>query len=355
MHRPDDSAASTLPDAPLDRNALPTFGAEELVADRWRIIRLIDRGGMGEVYEAEDLELGERVALKTVRPLLAGRLQAIERFKRETALARKVTHPNVCRIFDIGVHRRPGGADLFFLTMELLTGETLAQRLRRDGRLSETEALPLARQLGAALEAAHAAGVVHRDLKSSNVLLVQGESGPRAVVTDFGLACSGPLGEGIETAESENTPLVGTPDYMAPEQVEGGPVTAAADLFALGVVLYEIVTGTLPFRGERPLDAALARLKEPPIPPTDTYRIWIRTGPPPSCAAWRETRRRVRPVRPRSWLRWRAGRPVRACGRAVAWPSLAFGTCRGARTPRGCRQRYPKCWAPSLRRASRSG
>jgi tetratricopeptide (TPR) repeat protein len=283
-HPVDDSAASTLPPAAVDRTAPPAFQAEELIAGRWKIVRLIDRGGMGEVYEAEDLELGERVALKTVRPLLAGRIQAIERFKRETALARKVTHPNVCRIFDIGVHRRAegSGAGLFFLTMELLPGETLAQRLRRAGPLSEAEALPLARQLAAALDAAHAAGVIHRDFKSSNVLLVSTSepraagverraepevevSSLRAVVTDFGLACS-PLGP--EEADAASA-LVGTPDYMAPEQVEGGPITPAADLYALGVVLYETLTGRLPFGGEQRSSASmLARLHEPPVPPS---------------------------------------------------------------------------------------
>jgi eukaryotic-like serine/threonine-protein kinase len=264
----DDSRASTVPHAPADRSAPPAFGPGEMIAGRWRIVRLIDRGGMGEVYEADDLELEERVALKTVRPLLAGRAQAMERFRRETALARKVTHPNVCRIFDIGLHRRddPPGGEVVFLTMELLSGETLAQKLRRDGPFRESEALPLVRQLAAALAAAHAAGVVHRDFKSSNVLLVPAEGSLRAVVTDFGLACSDPIGESLRSPEPD-APLVGTPDYMAPEQVEGGSVTAAADLYSLGVVLYEMVTGALPFRGDQPLASAIARLHQPPTPP----------------------------------------------------------------------------------------
>ena len=152
--------------------AAATFGAGEIVAGRFRILRLLGRGGMGEVFEAEDLELREHVALKTVRPEIAADPQAVARFRQETQLSRKVTHPNVCRIFDLFRH-----GEITFLTMELLPGDTLAQRLKRRGRMHSAEALPFVRQMAGALAAAHAAGVIHRDFKTSNVILARGPSG----------------------------------------------------------------------------------------------------------------------------------------------------------------------------------
>ena len=235
-------------------------------------------GGMGELYEAEDLELQERVALKTILPHIASDERAIVRFKREVHLARQVTHPNVCRIYDVFRHKDAAGsadapaADVVFLAMELLHGETLADRLRRDGPLSTAEILPLLDQMAAGLTAAHRAGVVHRDFKSDNVMLVkpaQPDEEPRAVVTDFGLAWRSAQNESTALALSMSTEfeICGTPAYMAPEQVEGGPVTPATDVYALGVVLYEIVTGTWPFVGETPIKMATARLHEPPASP----------------------------------------------------------------------------------------
>src|SRR5262249_39479901 len=138
-------------------------------------------------YEAEDRELNEVVALKTLRAEAASDERALARFKREIQLARKVTHPNVCRIFDVGFHRADDEG-LMFLTMELVRGENLAERIRRTGPLSEKDALPIACQIISALSAAHAAEVIHRDFKSSNVVLTESPSGVRAVVTDFGLA-----------------------------------------------------------------------------------------------------------------------------------------------------------------------
>jgi tetratricopeptide (TPR) repeat protein/tRNA A-37 threonylcarbamoyl transferase component Bud32 len=226
---------------------------------------------MGEVYEAEDLELRERVALKTVRPEIAQDERAIERFKREIHLARKVTHPNVCRIFDLGHHQTPlGGGGITFLTMELLAGETLSEQLRRTGRLSTADAFPLVAQMASALAAAHSAGIVHRDLKPGNVVLVpskEGEGGVRAVVTDFGLARRLAPSETVAAPLSSAGEIVGTPAYMAPEQVEGGEITLAADIYALGIVMYEMVTGTPPFVGATPISTAFKRLKEPPASP----------------------------------------------------------------------------------------
>ncbi|HEY6324857.1 MAG TPA: tetratricopeptide repeat protein, partial [Thermoanaerobaculia bacterium] len=264
------------PTAAAAVSRLAVFSAGETVAGRYRIVRFLAQGGMGEVYEVEDLELRERAALKTVRPEVGADSLAVERFRREIQLARKVTHPNVCRIFDVSHHRPlhplPGddGQSIIFLTMELLAGETLAERLRRAGPLPPAEALPIIRQVCLGLEAAHQVGIIHRDLKPGNVVLVPARDGVRAVVTDFGLAR---LAAG-HAAESPGAPtlttaggLVGTAAYLAPEQLDDGEITTAVDIYALGIVLYEMATGTVPFVGESLLATAVKRLKENPVSP----------------------------------------------------------------------------------------
>lgn len=248
----------------------PALRAGEVLAGRFRIVEFLGEGAIGEVYEAEDLELGGRLAVKTLHPAIAADQRALLRFKREIQTARQVTHPNVCRIFDLFRHtpalrRRASDRDggVVFLTMEMLRGEPLSARLARCGAMVEAEALPIALQVAAALAAAHAAGIVHRDVKSGNVMLVETAAGTRAVVTDFGLARS-------STAPSSLTgtgTLVGSPAYMSPEQVAGDEVTAASDIYSFGVVLYEMVTGTLPFPGETAFRVALRRLDEPPPSP----------------------------------------------------------------------------------------
>jgi tetratricopeptide (TPR) repeat protein len=231
---------------------------------------------MGRVYEVEDTALRERVALKTIRPEIAQERKIIERFRREIHLARKVTHPNVCRIFDLGFHEIPAPPDApgeppqraLFLTMELLVGESLSQRIARVGRLTPEEALPIVAQLAAGLDAAHAMGIIHRDFKSGNVMLVDwpgAKAGTRAVVTDFGLAHGGG-GDDSLSSISDTGDRVGTPAYMAPEQIEGKELTPAADLYALGVVMYEMVTGIRPFEGTG-IAVAMKRLSEAPTPP----------------------------------------------------------------------------------------
>ena len=165
----------------------PSLLPGDLLCDRFRIVRFLGEGGMGEVYEAEDSELRERVAIKTLRSQIARDPRSVERFRREVHLARKVTHPNVCRIFDVFRHRAAPGQEVTFLSMELLRGESLAQLVRR-GALGRAEALPIVEQMVAGLAAAHGACVVHRDFKSANVLLVPSGADRRVVVTDFGLA-----------------------------------------------------------------------------------------------------------------------------------------------------------------------
>ena len=245
------------------------FAPGQLVSGRYRIVRFLGRGGMGEVYEAEDLELKEHVALKTLLPAIASDGRMIARFKREIQLSRKVSHPNVCRVFDLARHPADGSDPntTVFLTMEFLPGETLSARLHREGRLSAEEALPILSQTAEALDAAHKAGVIHRDFKPSNVMLVPSAGDARAVVTDFGLARSGaPSGETTATLTGA---LMGTLDYMAPELLAGGAATAASDVYAFGTVAYEMVTGRRPFAGDAPLAGAYLRFKGPaPSPRT---------------------------------------------------------------------------------------
>src|SRR5262245_9436755 len=269
MDSPRDPAPG-LPEADITRMApvVATFRAGDLLCDRFRVVRFIARGGMGELYEAEDLTLGERVALKTIRSEIAVHQKANQRFLREVQLARKVTHPNICRIFDLFEHRPPQGTAgaVSFVTMELLQGETLSQYLRTHGPLSVEDARPIVQQMAAALSAAHAADVIHRDFKTNNVMLLEAGPSrpPRVVVTDFGLAhlvgdASGITNEGITVTGD----VPGTPEYMSPEQIEGGVLTPASDIYALGIVIYEMVTGQRPFAADTPIASALKRVVEP--------------------------------------------------------------------------------------------
>jgi serine/threonine protein kinase len=247
----------------------------ELLAGRFKIVRFIAAGGMGEVYEAEDLELREHVALKTILPDILRKPNASSRFKREIHLARKVTHPNVCRIFDIFRHTpSQGGEETLFVSMELLHGKTLAEKLEVTRRFPMQEALPLVTQMASALSAAHDIGIVHRDFKPGNIVLVSPKRDGdhvRIVVTDFGLASRSlsPAADSSASTLTTTPDLSGTPAYMAPEQIEGHPATAASDIYAFGLVIYEMVTGQRPFQGDNPVSTALKRLSQAPTPPSN--------------------------------------------------------------------------------------
>ena len=216
------------------------LAAGEQLAGRFNVVRFLARGGMGEVYEAFDAVLQERVALKTLSLTTLDDAKSVEMLLAEVRLARRVTHRNVCRILELGLHHKRGES-IPFLTMEFLEGETLGARLRRTGQLSSNQTAYICEQLVAGLGAIHRASIVHRDFKSDNVMLVpDAPDVERAVVMDFGLAraMTTPL-SGIRVA-------VGTPPYMAPEQIEGKPATPAFDIYALGVVMVELLTGRLP-------------------------------------------------------------------------------------------------------------
>ncbi|HEY6306135.1 MAG TPA: serine/threonine-protein kinase [Candidatus Angelobacter sp.] len=224
-----------------------------LLAGRYRIIALLGRGGMGEVYRADDLTLGQPVALKFLPEDATKDETVLERFRNEVRISRRVSHPNVCRVYDVGEVD-----DHAFFTMEYVDGEDLASLLRRIGRLPADKDLEVARQLCAGLAAAHAKGVLHRDLKPANIML---DGRGQVVVTDFGLAG---LVEQIPGADVRS----GTPAYMSPEQLAGKEVTVKSDIYALGLVLYEIFTGKRAFDIESLSELARARSESAPSKPS---------------------------------------------------------------------------------------
>lgn len=227
-----------------------------LLAGRYEITGVLGVGGMGSVYRARDRELDEIVAVKVLRRELVAQPGMLERFRREVKLARRVTHVNVARVFDIGEHLGEK-----FITMEFVDGESLEARLTREGVLSIGDAVGLAIAMGEGLDAAHAAGVVHRDLKPDNVML---SHDGRVIITDFGIARAiAGGGDGNRTAGL----IIGTPQYMAPEQVVGGAISPRTDIYAWGLVLYEMLTGQTAWTGESPLAIATARMiASPPDP-----------------------------------------------------------------------------------------
>ncbi|MGA3040139.1 MAG: serine/threonine-protein kinase [Bryobacteraceae bacterium] len=233
------------------------FAPGYLLGGRYRIVAMLGKGGMGEVYRADDLSLEQPVALKFLPEAVAGNPDALARFRNEVRIARQVSHPNVCRMYDLGE------ADgCYFLSMEYVDGEDLGSLLRRIGRLPSDKALEIARKLCAGLAAAHEKGVLHRDLKPANVML---DGRGQVLLTDFGLA--GLAGQ-IEGAEVRN----GTPAYMAPEQLSGQEVTARSDIYSLGLVLYEIFTGKLPFESNTLAGLMRAQQESQPASPSTLVR-----------------------------------------------------------------------------------
>lgn len=234
-----------------------------LVGKRYLIRQFIARGGMGEVYEAFDRELQERVALKTVNSTASDSPRATHLLKGEVQTARRVSHPNVCRIYDFGTHvMSKTGVQISFLTMEFVEGETLGQRIRLAGALPVPEAQKIARQLLHGLSAAHDAHVLHRDFKSDNVML-RGEADDESwpLIMDFGLARAFDR-ESKHGSSSSNSMLVGTLSNIAPEQLEGKLHSKASDVYAFGVVWFEMLTGELPFESSSsPAVAVLERVK----------------------------------------------------------------------------------------------
>jgi serine/threonine protein kinase/tetratricopeptide (TPR) repeat protein len=262
---PNSDPSADSPTRTVALRAVHSLQTGHVLAGRFRIDRFLGGGGMGEVYLADDLELGGTVALKILRTELLSDPLFLNRFKREVQLSRQVTHLNICRIFDVGRHTEEG-LEVAFLTMEYIEGETLSSYLRKHGRLTLAEALPLLRQIAEGLSALHEKGIVHRDFKPSNVMV----AGDRAVVTDFGLAraMAGATSVHPGPDATKSTHITGTPDYIAPEQLLGDDPTPAADIYTFGLVIYEMLTGAKPFPSFPALHSAVQRFTQSPTPPS---------------------------------------------------------------------------------------
>ena len=223
---------------------------------RYRIEALLGQGGMGRVYKAYDKELNRTVAIKVVRQGAMGEVDALNRFKQELVLASKISHKNILRIHDLGEVN-----GMKFISMAYVEGQDLHQLIKDNPRLPLERVLKFATQLAGALAAAHAEDVVHRDLKPQNILV---DKDDQIYISDFGLAKS--FAEGA-VGMTQTGALLGTPRYMSPEQVEGKPTDGRSDIYSYGLILYEMVTGDVPFTGDSTLGVMYQRIKEKPKNP----------------------------------------------------------------------------------------
>src|SRR5215831_8412958 len=233
-----------------------TIEVGTVLGKRYEILAMLGQGGMGAVYKARDQELDRLVALKVIRPELTTNPDILKRFKQELILARQVTHRNVIRIFDLGQ-----AEGLKFITMEFLEGQDLRVELMKRGKFSPEDAARIILQISRALEVAHGEGVVHRDLKPQNIML---DANGRAYVMDFGIARSAYLPGMTQTGA-----LIGTPEYMSPEQAKGEKLDERSDLFSLGVIFYELLTGNSPYYSDTPLATLWRRMQEKAKPLTE--------------------------------------------------------------------------------------
>ena len=227
-----------------------------LFAERYEIIEELGKGGMGVVYRVHDQKIHEDVAIKILKPEIASDERTIERFNNELKIARRITNKNICKMFDLNENQ-----GLQFITMEYVPGEDLKSFIRRSGQVSIGKAISIAKQLCQGLHEAHDLGVIHRDLKPSNIMI---DTEGNAKIMDFGIARS-TESKGI----TEAGVIIGTPEYMSPEQVEGDEVDPRSDIYSLGVILYELVTGRTPFEGKTPMSVALKHKTSKPQKPQE--------------------------------------------------------------------------------------
>src|SRR5918997_1805005 len=227
---------------------------DTMVDGRYRITRRLGSGGMADVYEAEDTQLGRRVALKLLYSRFAEDAEFVERFRREASSAAGLNHPNVVQVFDRGQWD-----GTYYIAMELLEGRNLKQIVREHGALEPGLAVDIVLQILKAARFAHRRGVVHRDIKPHNVIV---DDEGRAKVTDFGIARPG------ASDMTETGSIMGTAQYLSPEQAQGQPVDARSDLYSIGIVLYELLTGRVPFDAESAVTVALKQVSEAPVPPS---------------------------------------------------------------------------------------
>jgi serine/threonine-protein kinase len=241
----------------------PAAGADlvgSIVADKFHIEKKLGEGGMGTVYLAEHVKMRRKSAIKVMAPTMASDPEAIARFNREAANAARINHPNVCQIYDFG-ETKDG---TIFLAMEFIEGESLSDLLQRDGRLSLERAAGIVRQTGAALQVAHDEGIVHRDLKPDNIMLTSARDGSDVVkVVDFGIAKAMTGEEGQKVTKTGL--VVGTPEYMSPEQLSGDVLDGRSDIYSLALVLFRSVTGSLPFQAESAQETMVKRLTDAPL------------------------------------------------------------------------------------------
>ena len=245
---------------------IPNLSSIALAAlgQRYDILGEAGHGSMGNVYKARDRETGETVALKLLKPEIASDQAMMDRFKNELLFARKITHKNVCRVHEFN---RIGG--VAYTSMEFVEGESLRSVLNRFGGLPQRKAIDLALQICSGLKEAHAQGIVHRDLKPENIMI---DANGNVKIMDFGIARS------MEAVTRMTGSLVGTPQYMAPEQVGGKPIDYRTDIYSLGLMLYEMFTGTPAFQADNPVAVALKQMREEPTPPHDidpSIPAWI--------------------------------------------------------------------------------
>jgi serine/threonine protein kinase len=248
-------------------SSLPPLGAGRTLGERFEIVGVLGEGGMGIVYDARRIAEGDRVALKVIHQHLAGDAQIRGRFTREAAILRRLEGDHLCPVLDFGEVPDPRRADagLLYMALPRIDGQALDSLLKKNGPLPLVRIVTIVLDVCEALREAHSQGVIHRDLKPGNVLVRDGD---RAVVVDFGMAKIVTGGGTGTTALTEHNMVFGTPEYMAPEQARGDELDARCDVYATGIILYELLTGSVPFAGATPLNVLTAHLTEPPVPPS---------------------------------------------------------------------------------------